>query len=162
MKKGLSILVASLMIVAGYLSISQVSYAFPRRGEFGPPPEFMHRIEMEVLKQLDLTEGQKQKLSDLDNKTKEKMKELREKMRETMKALKEEMEKYKSNEKILRGKIEEAKNIGGEILELKIQNFLQLKKILTKEQFEEFIKNVKIQMRIMMRKRFKKKGDFEF
>jgi len=149
-----------ILILAG---IPAYVNSFP--AEEGPvPPEergfFMGKMIMEVLRKIDLTEDQKEKIKNIHQEEKERIKGLRKEMWENMKKLKDELSIYNSDEKRVNEIIKDINKIGAELFESRINTFIKMKKILSPAQFETFKKEME-KKKEEMRERFRKHRGME-
>lgn len=105
-----------------------------------PPPPF---VEKEIVNHLNLTEKQRDEIEAIYKEERPKVEELIGKLRENMVNLREEMEKYKSDENRIRELVEIIIGIHKQIFEIRVNSFLEIKKILTPQQFDAFKKELK-------------------
>jgi len=97
-----------------------------------------HRGERkDISKTLNLTPEQKEQIQQQRSMNKQKWAELRDKMREKRLELKGELEKPDTDRNKINAIIAEIKTLTGEQLELRVNNILATKQILTPEQFKK-------------------------
>ncbi len=92
----------------------------------------------DLMDKLDLTEEQRETLKARREENLEKMKELREAMNENRQALREELLKDDYSKTAVKKTVREMKDIQGDMIEQRVDHFLQMKEVLTSEQYRKF------------------------
>lgn len=98
----------------------------------GPAKRFQGMID-----KLDLSGEQREQLKTHLDQKKARTETLREALKATHKALREELGSYDSDEGAIKNTVAELKAINAQMLDLKVDNVLAMKKILTPEQFQK-------------------------
>ena len=119
-------------------------------GEKGTEAEYGHQrgrgpkegAMAKLIEELGLTPEQQEQLKTQREAHRGKMKELHETLKTKRAELKEELEKAGSNEGRINSLASEVKSLMSESVDLRVGNILEVKAILTPEQFEEFKKHV--------------------
>ncbi|MCM8761384.1 MAG: Spy/CpxP family protein refolding chaperone [Candidatus Omnitrophica bacterium] len=127
--KALAIFVAAAMIFSG-TAVWAGDEWHGRKGEGDGKAHFE-----EMTRELGLTAGQKAELAKQREAFAPKVKEIREKMKTAHEALKTELDKASPDKAKLAAIVEDLKNLSGEQIQMRIEKVLQMKKILTPEQF---------------------------
>ena len=91
-----------------------------------------------IFKELNLSPEQQQKLKDNRNAHKEKMKQIISALKEQHKKLTAEMAKAQVTRQSLEPIAQEIKSLQAQLVDLRIENMLALKAILTPEQYQKF------------------------
>jgi Spy/CpxP family protein refolding chaperone len=92
----------------------------------------------DLMDKLDLTEEQRETLTAQREENWKKMKELREAMNENRQALREELLKDDYSKAAVKKTVSEMKDVQGEMIEQRVDHFLQMKEVLTPEQYRKF------------------------
>ena len=134
--RGKKILVYVSMIAV--LFVATVAYA--QTDSYCAPegrPHMGRGMRQNFMKELDLTDEQQQQMQELRKETKERMKELREAMKENRNALHNELQKTDVNTRTINKITSEIKDLQGQKIDYMVDNVIQMKEILTPEQFEK-------------------------
>jgi len=99
-----------------------------------PKGEFIQKM----VDELDLTEQQVQQITKNKQESDQQNKLLREKMKQARDAIRTELIKDTTNEKALKRLANELKTVQAEMVDQHIKSLLEVKKILTPEQFKQF------------------------
>ena len=91
-----------------------------------------------LIDKLDVTDEQKETLTVQREEHWKKMKELREAMNENRQALREELLKDDYSKAAVKKTVSEMKDVQGEMIEQRVDHFLQMKEVLTPEQYRKF------------------------
>ena len=135
MKKFLSLLLT--------LFVSSFIYAVPPKNDKGNiPPESPHKHQQQmkvdfekIAKDLNITEEQKQKINELMRTDLEKKKELRQQIKQKSNAIDEELMKEKFDIYVVNKLAEEIQQLNAEIAKTNIESKLNVRSILTYEQY---------------------------
>ena len=115
----------------------------------------IEKVTNEILDELDLTPAQREEIQRLRARQEQVLDSLRTKITTRIKALKEELEVYESDETKVRMYAEDIGEIGNEILTVRVNNLLELKRVLTPEQYDILKEEIRDRlgfMRVMMKK----------
>jgi len=127
-------LVVLLSVVTLLLSFSQgfaESIGEENEGERG-------RRMKNFVEELDITPEQQAKLKEQRDEHRERIKELLQALRDKRKGLAEELEKTTTDKDKIDELVSEIKGLHGQLIDERVKNILQMKTILTHEQFSEF------------------------
>lgn len=127
--------VLSILLLAGTAS------AYPPQGGPGNPEKWEQKREarmQEMHKKLGLTPDQEKRLEEHRKTHQEAGKALREEKREKMEALRVELEKPDMDEARVRAANEELKAVQNRLADHRLQGVLEVRHILTPEQFRKF------------------------
>lgn len=134
-------LIAVFTILAVVALVSLAMYACPFYAGFKPGKIFMEKMDakqQQLYRDLNLTKEQKKLLEENKNKNREQMKELFHNMRIGMILMRQELQK----DQLDMGKINqinnELKQLQAQMLDYRLQSILEVRKILTPEQFKKF------------------------
>lgn len=151
--------IITVLLVALLMAPLASSFA----GECGYPAQFEEDHEARRAKfaekmdklseELNLTPEQRQQMKEHHQASREEMRSLREKMKENRKALAEELKKENPDRRNINRIASQMKEVQGEIIDQRIDNFLEMKKILTPEQYQKLS-----EIREKKRKEHKGKG----
>jgi len=133
-----------LMALFGLILTAVPIYAGPPEGGFGPkdPEAFRQRMEARkkaIHTQLNLTEDQEARLEANRSEHRQEVRKLREKMRAAREAFKGELEKEALDMEKITQLHNEQKTVQGQIADHRLEKILQVREILTPEQFKTFI-----------------------
>jgi Spy/CpxP family protein refolding chaperone len=124
------------------LSLIVISYQAkaqgPQNDQKGQGKEVRHRAMKKVVEDLGLTEEQQEQMKEHRDQNHQKMRETHEKMRQARQALKTELEKEKSNNKAINEISTSLKTMQADMVDNRIKSILELKEVLTYEQFKQF------------------------
>ena len=149
MRKGLTVAVAVLMVVAA-------TNAWAGEGWKGEKSEEERAAHFEKMtKELGLTADQKAALTKQRESYGASTKALREKMKATRTQLKEELDKPTPDKAKINAIIAQKKELVGQQMQLKVDKVLAMKQILTPEQYAK----MKTKMKEKMGKKMKGRGD---
>ena len=130
-----------ILLVVAFWGMSVTGYCASESGGKGREKDIEKKMEMkkqEMYKELGITEEQKKKLEENKDKNRQEMKEMFKAMKEKREALSDEIQK----EKIDMAKIvkinTELKDLQGKMSDRKLATILEVRKILTPEQFKKF------------------------
>lgn len=117
----------------------------------------MEQRRQQFTKELGLTDKQQQQMQALREETRGKMKELQEAVRENRNALHEELQKTDLDTGEINKITSNLKGLQGEKIDYMVDNVIQMKKILTPEQYEKLsqLKDARKE-----RRQQKKQGDY--
>lgn len=158
-KKMMSVAVfAALVMMMSSLHV----YAGGSEGEKGEASKVKERMEarkQEMFKELNLTEDQKQKLEENRKKHKDDAQALRNNMKELRTAMRQELEKEsldmaKINQ--IQGQMKEAH---AQMMDSRLQGILEVRGVLTPEQFKKFSAKMHEHKERSMKMRWDRKGD---
>ena len=123
------------------LSLMMGAYAFGEGSCAGPG---MHgKMFKKMFKGLELNRGQKEQLKQHFKKTKEAEKEIRKEMKLTRNRLREELGKKDLSTKEVDVIVEEMKYTSAKAIEQRVKGLIQVREILSKDQYEEFMEKMK-------------------
>jgi Spy/CpxP family protein refolding chaperone len=91
-----------------------------------------------LIDKLDITDEQKETLMEQREEHWKKMKDLREAMNENRQDLREELLKDDYSKTAVKRTVREMKGIQGDMIEQRVDHFLQMKEVLTPEQYRKF------------------------
>ena len=97
----------------------------------------------EMNKQLGVTEEQEQKLKEHREKNQAKMQTLRDQLKEKKEAIRQELEKTEFNEAQVKALQNEIKNLQNQKEDIQLEGILEVRKILSQEQFKKFSEKMK-------------------
>jgi len=133
-------LTVSMMVVGALLS--GALYASPSDNDAKPTKAFAEKRDakhQQFYKELNLTEEQKKLLEDNKNKHREQMKALFSGMREKTALMRQELQKDELNMEKLNQIQNELKALQTQMLDHRLQGILEVRKILTPQQFKKFL-----------------------
>ena len=136
MKKAFKKSIAAVVVVS---LILLPSLAFARQEAKGPAIEkgYEKLATSNIAKALGLTDEQQEQLKEQRYQAKYKKMETRNKIRLEELKLQHELDKKDVDEKALREIVDELKKLQGDMIEQRVDSVLQIKQILTPEQFEK-------------------------
>jgi Spy/CpxP family protein refolding chaperone len=102
----------------------------------------MERRE-KLVKELGLTDEQKEKMDRFREEKKEEKKELHQALRGKQKELREELQLYDSNMGKVKSLASEIKRLQGKLIDLRVESIENVKSVLTEEQYKKFIAKTK-------------------
>ena len=133
------------LVFAGLILTAAYGYAQPEPGDIAAHQALEEKRRVKIaamVEKLNLSEEQKRLLKENRNQYQERMRALFQRMRERKQQLQNEIQKGEVN----KGKVsqinDELKQIQARLTDLRLDSILEVKKILTVEQFEEFLKSV--------------------
>ncbi|MGB2600839.1 MAG: periplasmic heavy metal sensor [Candidatus Omnitrophota bacterium] len=133
MKRIMAILVAAVLVLTAPISYATGPVCGQEDAERNKKGEhFRASIE-----KLDITEDQKEKLLEQRQAHWEKMKGLRKAMNEQRKELRKELEKKEYSKKDIDATVAQMKYLQGDMITQRVDHFLQMKEVLTPEQFKQ-------------------------
>ncbi len=138
MNKKIISLTVSLVLFSGVLVLSGVAADKKSdKVETQAPDLAAQREQMrqEIMAQIGLTDEQKQQLNKMQEDYANKTKEVGQKLVEANKALRTELDQQNSDKKNLNKVVSNIKKIQGDMLDLRIENILDTKALLTAEQY---------------------------
>lgn len=140
MKKKITKLIP-MMIFASFFVFVSTAAAFegPSHEKFDKEArhERMKQVMEETMQELGITEEQRKEIKEQKQDRREKAKELREKSREKREELKQELDKYDGDPGKVDRLIDEITDLKKAQLRNRVEGIQSIKKVLTKEQFEE-------------------------
>ena len=137
MKKMMRMLTVVAVVIA-MVSTAQLVYAGPvwaAKDAHGGGKKGEHF--QKLIEQLDITDEQKKVLTEQRDEHWKKMKELREAMNENRKDLREELLKSDYSKTAVNRTVGEMKELQGEMIEQRVDHFLQIKEVLTPQQYKK-------------------------
>ena len=90
-----------------------------------------------LVEELDLTPEQQERMKVLRQENKEKRKLLQQELEKNREALKEELGKYRSDPAAIDTTVARIKDVQARLIDYRVDRFLQMKRILSREQFEK-------------------------
>jgi len=131
---------STLLILIVFVTSTQMVYAYPsdrecetKEGqENGKGERFQNLIE-----KLDLTPEQKETLLQQRTANGDKMKQIRDELKEARKNLHKELKTPETNEGMINSQVAKIKELQGQLIDLRVSSFLEMKKVLTSEQMEK-------------------------
>ncbi|MFH1772042.1 MAG: periplasmic heavy metal sensor [Candidatus Omnitrophota bacterium] len=138
-QKSVVLAAAAFLIVQGFAFAEGLSEEKSYREKKEQREETMKK----VMDEIGLTEPQREQIKEYRSQHKEVSGQLRMELKEKKKQLREELTKTDSNEAALRGLADEIKRIQGQIIDHKIESILEMKKIMTPEQYQKFKEKTK-------------------
>jgi len=90
-----------------------------------------------ILEEMDLKPEQREQLWEQRAENREKMKEVNAALREERRSLRKELQKSDSSEQLIQNIVSKMKELEGERIDRRVDNFLKMKEILTPEQFQK-------------------------
>ena len=136
------------------LFISGFVYAVPPQSEQGIPQPSKQQQKMKqnfekLIKELNITEDQQEKIKQNMQADVAKKKQLRTQIKEKFNAIDEELLKENFNIEVINGLCEEIQKLNAEITKINIEGKIQVRNILTYEQFVKMDQNRKENMKKM-------------
>ncbi len=131
-----------LLVVCVLALCSPAIYAYPNDTGHARGKEFKEKVEakrQELYKDLNLTDQQKRALEENKNKRREQTKALFNEMKEKRQLLSQELQKDELNMEKINQANNELKNLQAQMLDNRLASILEVRKILTPEQFKKFI-----------------------
>lgn len=156
MKKLIAILASTGLILA--VAFITPVYAFDR-GEGGGPGmhEGKGKIMDRVMDEIGLTTDQQAEIKALHEGRRAEGKDIQAKMKQTRMKLKRELDKETPNTQAINKLTTEITNLYGQKVESRVQGVLEMKKVLTREQYETLQEKMKIRKEIRSTKKESKK-----
>ena len=127
-----SLKVVGMLVALCIISSNSMLYATTMRGA-----EYDALGSPRIGKELDLSEEQKEALKEQRFRMKLAKTKIRNKIKIRELELRHEMEARKTDERAVKGIVKELKELHGALLELRVDSILEMKEILTYEQFEQ-------------------------
>ena len=128
---------AVFIALASIISLALITPAFAEWDDQYAEMQHKHAGKQDFMKQLNLSPEQKDQITKQQDMNKEKESALRDKMRAKRLELKQELEKPEVDTNKVNSIIVDVKTLMGEQLDLKVNNILAMKHILTQEQFKK-------------------------
>ncbi|MEA3489379.1 MAG: Spy/CpxP family protein refolding chaperone [Candidatus Omnitrophota bacterium] len=130
-----------ILAVITVLCAAPAAYSQPSYGGDGPEGMNARRSEIfdKISERLDLSPKQREQLKELRRENREMMKALMEELRDTRHDLSEELQETYSSRKKIKRVVSDMKKLQAKQIDQRVDNFLDMKKILTPDQFEEFM-----------------------
>jgi len=139
----------SFLVLVGIFSFISTGYALDKSsddrkkigewGDFKKAHESRQKIMDEVITELGLTNNQQAAIDKQRTLQQDTRKDLWKKIRTKRQALKKELNKWESDERKINQLVQEMADLRSQRLQNRINGILSIKKILTKEQFEELV-----------------------
>ena len=114
-----------------------IAYAQPFDHDWKKDRGRREKVDVKLMEKLDLTLGQQEQLKKLRIEHREEMEEILKTLRAKRFELSQELEKPESDKKKITALVTEIKTLQGKLLELRVDNILKTKEILTPEQYKE-------------------------
>ena len=134
-KKSFVYLVVAMLLVAVPAAYAQGPFAGGGKGQ----PHGMRKMG-NLAEELDLTTEQQERMKALRQENKGKRQQLQQELKESRKALKEELGKYRSDPAVIDGAVAQMKDLQAQLIDYRVDHFVEMKRILTPEQFEKMSK----------------------
>ncbi|MFH1282165.1 MAG: periplasmic heavy metal sensor [bacterium] len=157
MKKYSNRLAVSIGLAASFLLVS-IAFAQPPDCT-GEKCNFQGKKKAELIKELNLTEEQQEKMGKLREGQKKEGEELREKLQAKMKELKTELDKPESTKSSIEPIVSEIKALKNSIFDQRMNHLFDVKEILTPEQFKKLNKKHEAGKKDMKKMNKNKKGE---
>jgi len=127
--------------LAAMVASTSLAYAMPMEEEHageksGKGGEKGEKFQA-IMEKLDLTQEQKDQLKEHREARQEETKELKEELKANRKTLHEELKKYDSDRGVIAATLSKVNDLQGKLMQEKTESFLQMKEILTPEQFQK-------------------------
>ncbi len=130
------VLTGALILVLTSLTLSGRSQ--PLAENEGGPPEGKGRFIDSVIEDLSLTPEQQTQFKEQRQQHHQEVQALQEQLRDKRQALKNELSKPSSDEDALQGIASDMKKLQGQMIDYRIDRVLEMKQILTPEQYQTF------------------------
>lgn len=153
-----SILTAATILCAGSFLPVYAQEGAPDKKEW---KERMEAKKQELFKELNLTDAQKQQLDENRKKSQESSKALRQSIREKMELIRKELEKDTLDMARINQIQAEIKDAHAKIIDNRLQGILQVRGILTPEQFKKFSSHMQKEKDMFRQKMSERRGGSE-
>lgn len=134
MAKKILVYLAVAVFVCG-VSLSSAQ-AYEGRGQDGDK-EHKAKMMEKLTEKLELTQEQQEQMKEMKEGNREERQKLQEEMKANREALKAELQKPETDKAAIDKTVAAMKDAQGKLIDLRVQNFMQMKEILTPEQFQK-------------------------